>query len=57
MARDQDPMTDDEFARARERLEELRERVRQDLAEDLGGDPEDYDATKRPVPDGGDADE
>jgi hypothetical protein len=46
-------MTDEEYATARERLEELREKVREDLAEDLGGDPEDYDATKRPVPDGG----
>jgi len=30
-----------------------REQVREDLAEDLGGDPEDYDATRQPVPDGG----
>ena len=44
MARDQDPMTDEKLAEAKESLEELRE----DLAEDLGGDPEDYDATRQP---------
>ena len=46
-------MTDDELSEARNRLEDLRERVREDLASDLGGDPSDYDATTRPVPDGG----
>jgi hypothetical protein len=46
-------MTEDELTTARERLESLRREVRNDLAEDLGGDPEDYDATRRPVPDGG----
>lgn len=53
MARDQEPMTDEELAEAKQRLEDLRERVRHDLAEDLGGDPDEYDATRRPVPDGG----
>ena len=53
MARDQDPMTDEELAEAKESLEELREQVREDLAKDLGGDPEDYDATRQPVPGGG----
>lgn len=53
MARDQEPMTDEELADAKESLEQLREQVRKDLAEDLGGDPEDYDATRHPVPDGG----
>ena len=52
MARDQEPMTDGELAEAKERLEELREQVRKDLAEDLGGDPDDYRAD-RPVTDGG----
>lgn len=46
-------MTDEELAAAKTRLEELRERVQEDLAADLGGDPEDYDATRHPVPDGG----
>jgi hypothetical protein len=45
-------MTGGELTAARERLEALRAEVRTDLAEDLGGDPEDYDATRRPVPDG-----
>ena len=53
MSRDQDPMTDKEFAERKESLEELREQVREDLAKDLGGDPEDYDATRQPVPYGG----
>lgn len=47
-------MTDEELTEAQDRLEELREQVREDLAADLGGDPEDYDATRHPVPDGGD---
>ena len=56
MARDQKPVSDEEFAAAKERLDELRERVREDLAEDLGGDPEDYNAdtyhVDEPVTDG-----
>lgn len=40
MARE--PMTDEEIARARQQLENLREEVRLDLAEDLEGDPDDY---------------
>lgn len=51
MAREE-PLTEEEHAEARERFDELREEVREQLAEDLGGDPEDYDASKRPVPDG-----
>ena len=53
MARNQEPMTDEELAEAKESLDELREQVREDLAEDLGGEPEDYDATRQPVADGG----
>lgn len=49
-------MTDDELAEASESLEALRERVREDLAEDLGSDSEDYDATRYAVPDGGEDD-
>jgi len=44
MARNQEPMTDEELAEAKESLEALREQVREDLAEDLGGDPDDYRA-------------
>ena len=54
MARNQEPMTDKELAEAKESLEDLREQVREDLAEDLGGAPEDYDATRQPVPDSAD---
>ena len=54
MARNQEPMTDEELAEAKENLEALREQVREDLAEDLGGPPEDYDATRQLVSDGGD---
>jgi hypothetical protein len=46
-------MTEDELGKAKARLEDLRKQVREDLAEDLGGDPEDYDATRPAVPDGG----
>ncbi len=38
----QRPMTDEELAEAREALEELREHDREYLAEQLGGDPDDY---------------
>jgi len=44
MARDQEPVRDEEFAAATHRLDELREQVREVLAVDLGGDPEDYNA-------------
>lgn len=46
-------MTDEELTEAKESLEELRKQVREDLAEDLGGDPEEYRADRR-VADGGD---
>ena len=56
MARNQEPVSEEEFAAAKERLDELRDRVRKDLAEDLGGDPEDYNAdtdhADEPVTDG-----
>lgn len=53
MARDQKPMTDDEIAELRDRMEEQREDIRAALAEDLGGDPDDYRVGRRPAPDGG----
>jgi len=46
-------MTDEELETAKAEIEELREEVREALAEDLGGDPDDYDATRKPVADGG----
>jgi hypothetical protein len=46
-------MTDEDLKAAKAEIDELREDVREALAEDLGGDPEDYDATQQPVADGG----
>lgn len=46
MARDQEPVTDDEIEAVREEIQEQRVEIRRDLADDLGGDPEDYDAEK-----------
>lgn len=45
MARDSEgPMTGAEFAAASEEIQALRETVREDLAEDLDGDPDDYNS-------------
>ena len=52
MARNQGPMTDEQIAEAKAELEDLRREIREDLAEDLGGDPEDYRAD-RAATDGG----
>jgi len=46
-------MTDEELEAAKDEIDELREDVREALAEDLGGDPEEYDATQQSVADGG----
>lgn len=56
MARDTQPMTDEEIAELREEMDEQREDIRAALAEDLGGDPEDYRADQ-PVADGGGSDD
>jgi len=60
MARNQEPVSDEELAALREEMETQREEVREALAEDLGGKPEDYDAegylndrAGEPVADGG----
>lgn len=57
MARDQDPVSEEELAALQEEMAEQREQVREDLAEDRGGDPEDYNADTyhidEPVTDGG----
>jgi hypothetical protein len=50
-------MTDAEIAEARERIQDLREEVRADLAEDLGGDPDDYRSERYFRDLGGDTDE
>jgi hypothetical protein len=46
-------MTDEEIAELREAMDDQREEVREALADELGGDPEDYRADKTPVADGG----
>lgn len=63
MARNQGPVTDEEIEAVREEMQAQREDVREALAADLGGDPEDYRAeayfrdrdgdTDEAVPDGG----
>ena len=45
-------MTDEAIEQARAEIKELFDEVREDLAEDLGGEPEDYRADNRPVADG-----
>lgn len=47
-------MTEAEHEDAKRNIDTLREWVREDLAEDLGGNPEDYHSSKPVVPGGGD---
>lgn len=42
MLRDQRPMTDEELEALRDEMENQGEALREALAEDLGGDPDDY---------------
>jgi len=44
MERNQEPVSDEELEALREEMDEQREEIREALAEDLGGEPEDYDA-------------
>ena len=60
MARNQEPVSEGEVEALREEMDEQREDIREALAEDLGGEPEDYDAEEylndragEPVADGG----
>jgi hypothetical protein len=60
MARNQAPVSEEEIEALREEMDEQREEIREALAEDLGGEPEDYDAEEylndragEPVADGG----
>ena len=46
MTEDQEPMTDEEIEELRQQMEAQREEIRADLAEKLGGEPEDYNAEK-----------
>ena len=42
MARNQGPITDEEMDEFEAKMDEQSEELREALAEDLGGDPEDY---------------
>jgi len=59
MARHQEePMSKEALSDAADEIQALRTEVREDLAEDLGGDPDDHDADsyrtdEEVVPDGG----
>ena len=60
MARDQEPVSEEEIQALQEEMDDQSEEIREALAEDLGGEPEDYDAEKylsdragEPVADGG----
>ena len=46
MARNQDPVSEEDIDALREKMDEQREDIREALAEDLGGEPEDYDAER-----------
>jgi len=50
MARDQEPLTDEELAEFKEKMEEGSKEIREDLAEDFDGDPD--DDRDQPVADG-----
>ncbi|PSQ63730.1 MAG: hypothetical protein BRD21_01745 [Halobacteriales archaeon SW_8_66_22] len=46
MAQAREPVSEDALEELREKIQEQREVVRAELAEDLGGEPEDYDAER-----------
>lgn len=60
MARNREPVSDEALTALREEMEAQREEIREALAEDLGGEPEDYDVanhldrTGETAADGGD---
>lgn len=62
MARNQEPITEAEIEAAKAEMREQQQEIREQLADDLGGEPEDYDASAyfhrqaeggEAVPDGG----
>lgn len=55
VARYPQPTTDEELESAKAEIDDLRKAVSDALAEDLGAEPEDYDATRQPVVDGGES--
>ncbi|ERH05899.1 MAG: hypothetical protein J07HN4v3_01508 [Halonotius sp. J07HN4] len=46
MAQGQEPMTDEETEEFRQQMEAKREDIRADLADKLGGEPEDYNTER-----------
>lgn len=46
MARNQEPVTDGEIEALQEEMAEQQAEIREALAEDLGGEPEDYSAER-----------
>lgn len=54
MVRERNRTTDEELAEFEDAMDEQREELLESLAEDLGGEPEDYRVREKPVPDGGD---
>jgi hypothetical protein len=44
MARDREPVSEEELEALRKEMSDQREAIREALATDLGGTPEDYDA-------------
>jgi len=46
MARNQEPVSEEEIEVLREEMDEQREDIREELAEELGGESEDYDVEK-----------
>ncbi len=53
MARNQEPMNDEEIEAFENAMDEQGEDLREALANDLGGDPDDYRAGQTAVTDGG----
>lgn len=53
MPRDQEPVTDAEIEALREKMGDQREEILVALAEDLGGDPDDYRVRDRDIRSGG----
>ena len=51
MARNQEPITDEQLAEFKEKMEESSEEIREELAADLGGEPDDH--CDQPVADDG----
>ena len=53
MARDQEPLSEEELAAFGEDMQRQAREIREALAEDLGGEPEDYRVDRITATDGG----